>query len=244
MTEPAKLARIIAHRGASADAPENTLAAFELAARQGAKCVELDVSISSDQIPFVHHDDTLERCTNGSGYLCAHTAAQLDKFTAANNHSGFNNEPIPRLSTTIDRLNQLNLGLNLEIKPTPGLEIETTTAICETIKTYWKSDLPLLLSSFNQEALALARDLLPGAPRALIVCAVPSNWRQLTQQLLCSNLHVAAELLKEEQAEAVLDASLGLYCFTVNDVEQAKRLFDMGVHGVFTDRPKKLLTAL
>ena len=96
MTEdngPAKLATVIAHRGASGDAPENTIAALALAADHGATCVEIDVSISSDKIPFVHHDDTLDRCTNGSGLLSLHSADALDKLDASKGMDGFANEP-------------------------------------------------------------------------------------------------------------------------------------------------------
>lgn len=241
MTEPALLAKIIAHRGASGVAPENTLAAISEASRVGATCVEIDASISSDHIPFVHHDDTLERCTNGTGYLCAHTAAQLDTLMASSGKAGFENEPLPRLSAVVTLLSSLQMGLNLEIKPTPGLEAETAIAVCDVIRDSWPIDLPLVLSSFSREALAVARDTLPGAARALIVCAVPTDWHHQTQLLQCRNLHMAAPLLDEQQAKNITDAGLGLYCFTVNDSTEAAKLFAMGAHGVFTDYPKELL---
>lgn len=244
MTEPALLAEVIAHRGASGSAPENTLAAISMAAEFGAKCVEIDAAISSDNIPFVHHDDYLDRCTNGSGYLCAHTAAQLDKLTASNDMSGFETEPLPRLSAVIALLSSLQMGLNLEIKPTPGLEEPTALAVCDALRDVWPIDLPLVLSSFSREALAVARDALPGAARALIVCAIPADWQHQTQLLQCRNLHVAAPLLDAQQAKDITGAGLGLYCFTVNKVDEAKKLRAMGVHGVFSDYPGDLLAGL
>ncbi len=244
MIEPALLAKVIAHRGASGTAPENTLVAISKAHEAGATCVELDASISSDNIPFVHHDDSLERCTNGQGYLCAHTAEQLDAISADSGMSEFAGEPLPRLSAAIALLSDLQMGLNLEIKPTPGLEEPTAHAVCNVVRDSWPSDLPLVLSSFSRESLAVARDELPGAARALIVCAVPSDWRHQTQLLQCRNLHMAAPLLNAEQATNILDAGLGLYCFTVNNVSEAKTLFAMGVHGVFSDYPEKMLNAL
>jgi len=244
MTEPALLAKVIAHRGASGVAPENTLAAISLAASVGAKCVEIDASISSDNIPFVHHDDGLERCTNGSGYLCAHTAAELDALTASAGKADFENEPLPRLSAMVSLLSSLQIGLNLEIKPTPGLEEPTAIAVCDVIRDSWPMDLPLVLSSFSREALAVARDSLPGAARALLVCAVPTDWHHQTQLLQCRNLHMAAPLLDEQQAKDITDAGLGLYCFTVNQPDEAARLLAMGVHGVFTDYPEEMLIGL
>jgi len=244
VTEPAHLAKVVAHRGASGNAPENTLAAISLAYEGGARCVELDASISQDNIPFVHHDDQLDRCTNGQGYLCAHTAAQLDEISADSAMSNYAGEPLPRLQAAIALLTSLQMGLNLEIKPTPGLEEPTALAVCEIIRNSWPIDLPLVLSSFSREALAVARDTLPGAARALIVCAVPDDWQHQTQLLQCRNLHTAAPLLSEQQAKDITGAGLGLYCFTVNEIEEAQKLLAMGVHGVFSDYPAKLLKEL
>jgi len=244
MIEPALLNRVIAHRGASGNAPENTLAAISLAHSFGAMCVELDASISQDNVPFVHHDDRLDRCTNGSGLLCAHDAATLDNLVADAGMSEFSGEPLPRLSAAIELLSRLQMGLNLEIKPAPGLEEPTALAVCDAIRDSWPGDLPLVLSSFNQKSLAVARDALPGAARALIVGAVPDDWRHQTQQLQCRNLHTAAALLEEHQAKEITDSGLGLYCFTVNEVDEARKLLALGVNGVFTDYPAELIRAL
>lgn len=244
MTEPALLANVVAHRGASGHAPENTLAAISLAHKVGAQCVELDASISNDNVAFVHHDDTLERCTNGTGYLCAHSAAELDQLSANAGMADFAGEPLPRLQAAIALLSNLQMGLNLEIKPTPGLEEPTALAVCAAIRDAWPIDLPLVLSSFSRESLAVARDELPGAARALIVCAVPTDWHHQTQLLQCRNLHMAAPLLDEQQANDITAAGLGLYCFTVNEAETARNLLAMGVNGVFSDYPAELLSAL
>lgn len=244
MTEPALLAKVIAHRGASGSAPENTLAAISLAHDGGATCVELDASISSDNIPFVHHDDRLDRCTNGSGQLCAHDAATLDELVADAGMSEYSGEPLPRLSAAISLLSNLQMGLNLEIKPSAGLEEQTALAICDAVRGSWPADLPLVLSSFSQESLAVARDALPGAARALIVGAVPDDWYHQTQLLQCRNLHTAARLIDEQQAKDITDSGLGLYCFTVNEVDEARRLLAFGVNGVFSDYPAELIRAL
>lgn len=244
MTEPALLAKVIAHRGASGNAPENTLAAISLAHKFGAKCVELDASISRDNIPFVHHDNNLDRCTSGSGHLCEQDAAMLDNLSADAGMSAFAGEPLPRVSAAIALLRDLQMGLNLEIKPAPGLEEKTALAICDAVRDSWPSELPLVLSSFSQASLAVARDALPGAARALIVGAVPDDWRHLTQMLQCRNLHTAAAAIEPSQAKAITESGLGLYCYTVNEVDNARKLLAFGVNGVFTDYPAELLSAL
>ena len=75
--------QVIAHRGASAYYPENTMASFEAAVRMGADAIELDVHMSADRRIVVIHDETLERTTNGSGYVHAHTCAELEALDAA-----------------------------------------------------------------------------------------------------------------------------------------------------------------
>ena len=235
----APLSRIVAHRGASGDAPENTLAALELAATMGARCVEIDVSISADKVPFVHHDHTLQRCTSGEGKLREHTAAQLDSLTAGKNMPGFDAEPLPRLSAVLDLLVHSGLGLNLEIKPADGLEEATVVAICDEITKLWPARLPLVFSSFSHQSLDIAKVLRPDVARAPLVGAVPADWQRLMDQHQAQNLHCAHDKLKPDSAKAVIDAGYGLYCYTVNDAQLAEVLFDWGVHGIFTDYPQR-----
>ncbi|MFK8083274.1 MAG: glycerophosphodiester phosphodiesterase family protein [Granulosicoccus sp.] len=236
----APLAQIIAHRGASADAPENTLSSLQLAADQGASCVEIDVSISADGIAFVHHDAQLQRCTTGSGLLCEHTAAQLDQLSAGKNMAGFENEPLPRLSAVLDLLIRNQLGLNLEVKPQKGLEPQTINAISAELEARWPSHLPLVLSSFSLESIQIAREVMPHVARAPLVGAVPDDWESLMQRYDAQNLHCSEDSLTSEKASEVTQAGFGLYCYTVNDAAKARILISWGVHGIFTDHPGEL----
>lgn len=244
MTEPVLLAQVIAHRGASGDAPENTAAAISLAADQGASFIEIDVSISSDHIPFVHHDDSLERCTTGVGLLCEQTGEQLDQLDASKQMPGFAGEPLPRLTAIIDVLDARGLGLNLEIKPRRGLEAETVEAICSVIETRWPSRLPLVFSSFNRSALATAQRRLPAVARGLLVEAIPDDWSTLVGQYQCRNVHCDGSLITHTQAQQLIHAGLGVYCYTVNESHHAQTLINLGVHGIFTDFPQRLLNDL
>lgn len=244
MSHHTPLANVVAHRGASADAPENTLSALQLAATHGATCVEIDVSISADGVAFVHHDHQLERCTNGDGLLCEHTAEQLDKLNAGKNLAGFDQEPLPRLSAVVALLKHCNLGLNLEIKPYQDLEQRTVDAICKELDGIWPSSSPLVISSFNHLSLQMIRKQLPDIAIAPLVGAVPDDWDELMNRYSAQNLHCAENALTSEKARAVTEAGFGLYCYTVNDVEKARTLLQWGVHGVFTDLPKHLLQSL
>ncbi len=240
----APLASVIAHRGASGEAPENTLSAIQLAAVQGASCVEIDVSISADGVPYVHHDHQLQRCTDGNGLLCEHTAQQLDVLTAGNSMQGFEQEPLPRLNAVLALLMRYQVGLNLEIKPFKGLEQRTVDAICNELDDVWPNDLPLVISSFSHDAIGMMKQRLPHVARAPLVGAVPDNVSDLMQRYDAQNLHCAENALTQDKAQQVVSAGYGLYCYTVNDPDNARKLFSWGVHGVFTDYPKNLLSLL
>lgn len=237
----ARLAKVIAHRGASADAPENTLSALKLAAEQNATCVEIDVSISSDGVAFVHHDSRLDRCTTGTGLLCQHTASQLDQLYAGKEHPGFEQEPLPRLSTVIALLKEHRLGLNLEIKPYKGLTKPTVESICAELEKSWPSDLALVVSSFDHDSIGMIRERMPEVARAPLVGAIPDTWEELMQKYDAHNIHCAEAELTEEAARKVTMAGYGLYCYTVNDTDRATKLLEWGAHGVFTDYPGQML---
>ena len=243
-TSPALLTPVIAHRGASGDAPENTLAALRLAINQGVACVEIDVSISADRIPFVHHDHSLDRCTTGTGLLCEHSAEDLDTLDASKGMPGFTGEPLPRLSAVIELLESRAIGLNLEIKPKEGLEKQTVEAICTLIEARWPSHLPLVFSSFSWVSLSYAKQRLPLVPRALLVGAIPDDWQSLIVTYDCRNIHCSGNSLTADQTSQLRQAGLGVYCYTVNDLSLAQSLLNFGAHGVFTDYPQQMLRSL
>ncbi|MFK7890923.1 MAG: glycerophosphodiester phosphodiesterase family protein [Granulosicoccus sp.] len=238
------LARIIAHRGASGEAPENTLAAMSLAYEQGAKCVEIDVSISRDGVPYVHHDDNLDRCTSGTGLLCEHMAEELDELDASKLMPVYSPEALPRLSALIAVLDHLELGLNLEIKPRKGLEEATVEAICKLLENCWPQRLPLVFSSFSQQSLDIARRRSPDIARALLVDKLPGNWLTSVQTFECCNLHARASSLQQQDVIDVKQQGFNLYAYTVNDEALAAKLSQWGVDGVFTDYPGRLLKSL
>lgn len=236
-----KLPAIMGHRGESGSAPENTLAAIRLASDNGIRWVELDGNVSRDGVVYVHHDDKLERCTNGSGYLIQHSSTTLDALDAGSWFGpSFQNEPLPRLSMIIDLMIERRMGLNLEIKPTAGWEEPTTKAICSLLKNQWPEDLPLILSSFSTAALTCAAIEWPQVTRGFIVCAIPGNWEEQMTQLHCKTLHCAGELLTESQAGDIKKAGYGLMCWTVNHSDDAKRLLTWGVDTVISDNPSTL----
>ena len=243
---PFRLPRVIGHRGASGSAPENTLAAVRLAAEMGARWVEVDVMVSRDGHPVIHHDDFLGRCTDGSGPLLAHDLAALSRLDAGawfgERYAG---ERLPTLEALIALLKELGLGLNLELKPVAGWEGPTARAVAKVLAACWPPRQPLLVSSFSERALSTFAARLPGAPRGYLTTVVPPDWRERLAASSCRTLHCeAGPLLRRESVAALKAAGIGVLCYTVNDPDQAETLLDWGATGVFSDHPERLLPRL
>jgi len=232
---------VVAHRGASGHAPENTAAAIQLAAHQGANWVEIDVTLSDDGIAIIHHDETLNRCSNGTGWVAQHTVDQLKALDAGSWFAAeFAEQQILTLPELLTLCDELDLGLNIEVKPVIGLEDETISAIEQAIHGHAVRT-PILLSSFNLRALQGCRRHLPHIPRGLNVEAIPLDWQQRLQEVEASSLHFQHHFFNRRRVEAICNAGYHTLAFTVNDPDQARDLIQSGVTAVFTDYPATLL---
>jgi glycerophosphoryl diester phosphodiesterase len=230
--------RLIAHRGGGSLAPENTLSAIRAGNQRGFKAVEFDVVLAADGVPVLLHDDTVDRTSNGRGPVNALDSRSLAGLDAGSWFGpAFKGEPVPRFEEAAGLCVSLGLWANIEIKPTSGAEKETGRKAASIARAAWKGISPQpLLSSFQPESLAAAREVAPELPRGLLFDAVPSDWLERLQTLGCMALHCNAEKLDQELARTIKDAGYGLAVWTVNDANQAKRLFAMGVDAIFTDR--------
>ena len=152
-------------------APENTLTAMRVGHAHGYRMFEFDVKLSADNVSFLLHDDTLERTTSGRGRADALPWRELSRLDAGGWHSAkYAGEPLPTLASIARWARAHGVACNIEIKPTPGRERETGAAVALDATTLWRdADVPPLLSSFSEEALAAARDAAPALPRALLL---------------------------------------------------------------------------
>ncbi len=232
----------IAHRGAGKLAPENTLAAFRRGAAHGFRAFECDVKLSADGVPFLLHDATLDRTTDASGPAGQQPWSALAQCDAGSWHSQSHaGEPLPTLRG-ISRWVQANgCQLNIEIKPTPGLEQATGEAVARACRELWAAGaLPPLLSSFSPDALASAQAVAPELPRALLLDTLPAGWLALAGQLDCVALVTAHRLMDAPLMSTLRAQGLCGLVYTVNDAAQAQRLLAMGVHGIITDAVDRL----
>lgn len=233
---------IIGHRGACGHVPENTLASIRKAHALGVRWVEFDVKITNDGGVVVFHDDTLDRTTSGEGKVSEHPLDHVLSLDAGAWFSeDFAGEKVPTLRSAIALLSELGMDANIEIKPEKGLETETAEAVCRVIWECWPDGKPLpLISSFSDASLAVARDSLAECERALLVLEVPDDWEARASALACSAMHVWFEPLSHEQVEAMNAAGYPVRCYTVNDPEIARRLWDWGVESVVSDFPDRM----
>ncbi len=229
--------RVFAHRCGGQLAPENTLAGLVVARRYGCG-VEFDAMLSAERTPFLIHDETLERTTDGRGEVAATSDVQLAALDAGRWFSDdFAGEPLPSLRAALLRCAEWAIDVNVEIKPALGQDDATARVVAETVLQHWRSDRPPLLSSFSERAIEVARAVAPSLPRGLLVERVPPDWQAHCERLGVVALHVESSALDEATARAVRGAGLWLVVYTENDPGRAARLFDWGVDCVITDRP-------
>lgn len=228
--------RLIAHRCGGALAPENSLAGLQIAHDRGYRAVEFDVMLSGDGTPVLIHDETVDRTTSGSGAVASMSDEALFALSLAGGpHAAFRDERIPRFADAARRCQALGLLANVEIKPAEGFERATAERVAAMSRALWRDMPPPLLSSFSETALAVARDVAPELPRALLVEWVPADWRARVDRLGCIALHCAARQLRWRWLDEARAAGLAVRCYTVNRPAQAGRLFARGVDAIFTD---------
>lgn len=234
--------RVIGHRGASAYAPENTIAAFDKALALGCRYLEFDVMLSADGEPFVFHDDGLKRTTNGRGEIGLVTAEYLQSLDAGRWFSRrFHGEKIPHFRDVLQWLIVSNVQANIEIKPYPKASEQTTVAVLSHINRYWPQTKPLpLVSSFDLTALTLCRSLAPEMPLGLLLEEWDKDWLIKAKELQCYSVHFNKRALNASRAKQIKEEGYLLFAYTVNRRRQARKLFDWGVDAVFSDYPDLL----
>jgi len=227
----------IAHRGAGKLAPENTLAAFRVGASHGYQAFECDVKLSADGVPFLLHDETLQRTTRERGVASARSWDALSRIEAGGWHSrAFAGEPIPSLASIADYCRRNGFALNIEIKPTPGAEEATGRVVAHEAARLW-ADAPVkpLLSSFRPDALAAAQAAEPSLPRALLIDTLQPGWFEQAQALACVAVVADYNLLDAALIARLHDAGLRALAYTVNDAVAAHWLAGCGIDGLITD---------
>lgn len=225
---------IWAHRGASGDAPENTMSAFRLAEQAGADGIELDVRLTADGVPMVLHDDTLDRTTDIKGALATYSLRNLQHADAGSWFaSQFAGEVLPALDQVLQWADE-RLSLNVEIK-----EYAAGMAVKDLLKHYPRCR--VLVSSFDHGLLKALRANVPDLPVGFL--SEDHCWhRQLKDAVSCGahSFHPRQDLVTSEQITQCHALGLKVYPWVVDDLVRFKALLGMGIDGVFTNYPARL----
>ncbi len=237
---------IFAHRGASAHAPENTLAAFELALEQGAHGIELDVKLSADGEVVVIHDATVDRTTNGRGRVSQLNLAALRELDAGSFFSQtFMGEKIPTLADVFETIGNracINVELTNFATPFDGL----ADKVCHLVQEFGLQK-KILLSSFLPSNLTRTRGLLPETPRGLLALGGWMGWWSRSFGFNFGDyqaLHPKQRDVTAQQVARVHRLKRRIHVWTVNTAKDMRRVLAWGVDGLFTDDPKLAMEVL
>jgi len=230
---------VVAHRGASAFAPENTLAAFSLAVDQGADAIELDAKLTADQQVVVIHDRTVDRTTNGKGEVRRLSLGQIKALDAGSFLSSrFSGEPIPTLGEVFEAVGQ-KLLINVELTNYASPGDALPDKVVELVRQFHLEE-RVLFSSFHPANLLRARRLLPETPVAIL--ALPGRGGWWARSFLMRQ--VAPEFVNPYHTDASAgylqrqhEAGRRVFVWTVDDPADLSRLARDRADGLITNDP-------
>ncbi|MFD3532812.1 glycerophosphodiester phosphodiesterase [Streptomyces sp. NPDC058664] len=231
---------VIAHRGASSAAPENTLVSGEVARRGGTVWIENDVQPSEDGVPYVLHDPTVDRTTDGTGPIRSLTSAQLDTLDAGSWFApAYAGVRVPTLAAQLADLRQRGGKLLLEIKGRHSRA--DVDRIVREIRGQGMTD-RVFVQSFDISSLRYAHELAPELPLGLLRDTLDADPVALAEELglAAYNASDAALSTRPGLVSELHAAGLAVYVWTVDRPARWKALDALGVDGIITNRPTEL----
>jgi len=229
---------IVGHRGAAGLAPENTLVSFREAVRLGSDWLEFDVRLSADGVPVIIHDSTLKRTTNGRGPVRARTLAELRRLDAG---SWFDPRYAGERIPTLDEVLKLGprVRLNIEIKARSAPAAEAAKAVWSRVRQAGLED-RVLISCFDLRVLRALRDLDPEVRLGFPWQAGLRDPIRRATTLRCRMMLFDVGGLSEKKVRRCREVGLEVWVYTVNEPDEMRRVLDLGIDGLITDRPDLL----
>ncbi|MFF4172305.1 glycerophosphodiester phosphodiesterase [Streptomyces sp. NPDC001744] len=231
---------VIAHRGASSAAPENTLVSDEVARRGRAQWIENDVQPSKDGVPYVLHDTTVDRTTDGTGAIRSLTSAQLDALDAGSWFAPvYTGVHVPTLAAQLADLRQRGGNLLLEIK---GRHSRAEVArIVEEVRAQNMAG-RVFVQSFDVPSLRYTRELAPELPLGLLRDTLDPDPVAVSADLglAAYNVSHVALAARPEVVGRLHAANVAVNVWTVDAPARWKEMDSLGVDGIITNRPAEL----
>ena len=221
----------IGHRGAMGHEPENTLGSIRKALELGARCVEVDV-YSVDGRLVIFHDERLERTTNGVGYLGEQSFEYLRSLDAGNG------QRIPTLEEVCEAIDS-RACLNIELKG-QGTAAPVAELISHLVESGWNKE-AILVSSFNHRQLFEMKQLNQDIKLGALSCGLLVDDSKFAEDLGAFSVHPSKKFVSQQFVDDAHVRGLKVYVYTVNHPEDIARMYQLGVDGVFTNFPERVL---
>ena len=232
---------IYGHRGASGYAPENTLEAFELAAKMGAEGVELDVHIAKDGELVVAHDEEVDRVSNGHGLICSMTTSELKKLKFNRTHPEYEKATIPTLREVFELLGPLGLHINVELKNSRILYEKLEEKCIRLAEETGMTD-KVLYSSFNHYSMLHIKEIDPSIPCGLLYDATLVEPWKYASALKVDAIHPHfSELQIPGETDAAHALGLKVNVWTVNEEKDILMSLKTGADIVISNYPDRAL---
>ncbi|MBO6794189.1 MAG: hypothetical protein JJ895_09770 [Balneolaceae bacterium] len=236
---------VIAHRGASAYAPENTHSAFKMAIDMKAEMIELDLLLSKDGVPVVIHDEDLKRTTGKNGLVSDYTLAELKKLeTGAWFDEKYTGEPFPTLEEVL-AYTKGKIAVNIEIKHEAVTDITEGGIVDKALKLVYQAGVEdqVIFSSFDYRVMEHLNKLDPDMPKALLYEKRQSGEltpKQLVEKYSVDAFNCSHKVLSDEWIEELNANNIPFFIYTVNDKALMERITKAGARGIFSDYPDVL----
>lgn len=225
---------VIGHRGASADAPENTLAAFRLAREQGAQGIEFDVRLAADGVPVVIHDPLLDRTTNAEGPVAALSSRELQNVDAGDG------EPVPTLDAVFAEMGA-DFLYNVEIKADPARVRACVLAVLASIERY-QLHAQICISTFEHTIMQQVQML---APRQIVLGMLRAPHSPPHPDWFRGEaVHPHFMLVNEAYLAWASELGCKVNTWTVDSAEVAQLLQQFRVNSIMTNKPAHIIAAL
>jgi len=232
--------KVFAHRGAKAYAPQNTLPAFKKALEMKAEYIELDVQLTSDGVPVIIHDFTLDKTTDLKGFVHRTSWKEIRKADAGGWFSKeYSGTPVPSLEEVL-ALIPPEVCLNVEIKAISFLKEPVVDVVTDLLRR--EKGRNLLVSSFNHPLLLEFQKRMPEVPLGILTGSDLIGFPSYVEAtgLKPFSLHPEASYLTREYIEEAHKRGWEVLTYTINSSLQAQMLDEMGVDGIFSDYPDLL----
>ena len=230
--------KVIAHRGASGYAPENTLEAFLLAIEQGADGIELDVQLSRDGIPVVIHDETIDRVTDRTGNVKDYTLQELKELTVLKDRfPQYSQSKIPTLKEVLEAVKSSAIQVNIELKTGIYWYPDIEKKVAEIVEETGMKE-KIIYSSFNHYSVQRIKEIVPDAETAYLYSDVILNVEDYARKTKVDGLHPAVYHVKmADFLKGYIESGLNVRVWTVNEEADMKALTEAGVTAVITNYP-------